>query len=184
LSALKSQPETSDIPVLIVSITEDRQMGLALGAVEVMVKPVDKNRLIEAVAKAGANAKREPVTVLVIDDEPAVVEMLTGTLRPRGYAVIEAFGGRQGIDLAREHTPDVIVLDLMMPEVTGFDVVQQLRTDPKTEHIPILVFTAKDVTQEDRRRLKQHVRAIVSKTGKDDLLRELEKASKDRVTVT
>ena len=181
LAELKSLPETKDIPVVILSITEDRlQFGLNLGAIEYFVKPVNKEQLIKAVRRAGAVFKKEKLTVLVVDDEPKTVELLTDELRAEGFDVLQAYGGQQGIDLAVEAHPDVIVLDLMMPEVSGFDVVRQLRAHPEAMEIPVLIFTAKDLTEEDRQKLEGHVQIIVSKSGsgKEDLLRELERSVK------
>ena len=116
--------------------------------------------------------------ILVVDDDPEVVELLSFNLQKAGFAIGRAANGVEALKKIGSISPDLIVLDLMMPDMTGFDVVQQLRADPQTQDIPILVFTAKDVTEEDRQHLKDHVRAIVSKTGKDDLLRELEKSAR------
>ena len=178
LSELKSRPLTADVPVVIVSITDDQRLGFSLGAVEFLVKPINKERLLDAVHKAVAPRGERTGTVLVVDDEPKTVEMLADLLRHHGYEVLQAFGGEQGIEIALEHLPDAIILDLMMPEVTGFDVVQRLREHPSASEIPILIFTAKDITSEDRERLNSHIRTIVPKSGKDDLLRELERLKK------
>jgi len=182
LTELKSLPETKNIPVVIVSITEDRQLGLNLGTIEYFVKPVNKERLIEAVRKAGAVLGKEKIAVLVVDDEPQTVELLTDELQAEGFNVLKAYGGQQGIDLAIEKHPDVIILDLMMPEVSGFDVVQRLRVHSEAMKIPIMIFTAKDLTKEDRKKLEGHVKLIASKSGsgKEDLLRELERIRKIR----
>ena len=153
-------------------------MGVGLGAVDFLVKPVDKNRLIEAVAKAGAVSGKQALTVLVVDDEPQTVELLSDLLQHQGYRVLPAYGGQEGMDLAVENLPDVIVLDLMMPEVTGFDVVRQLREYSAVRDIPIVIFSAKDITEEDRERLNSGIQAIVSKSGKEDLLRELDRLRK------
>jgi DNA-binding response OmpR family regulator/nitrogen-specific signal transduction histidine kinase len=180
LAELKSLPETKDIPVLIVSITEKQKFGLNLGAIEYFVKPVNKDHLIEAVHKAGGVLAKEKITVLVVDDEPQTIELLTDELQAEGFNVLQAYGGQQGIDLAIEKHPDVIILALMMPEVSGFDVVQQLRVHSEAMEIPILIFTAKDLTEEDRQKLGCHVQLIVSKygSGKEDLLLEIERLGK------
>jgi len=180
LADLKSFPETKDIPVVIVSIVENRPFGLNLGAIEYFVKPVNKEQLIEAVRKAGAVLGKEKITVLVVDDEPKTVELLTDMLQAEGFNVLQAYRGQQGIDIALEKHPDLIILDLMMPEVNGFDVVEKLRAHSEAMDIPILIFTAKDLTEEDRQRLNSRVQAIASKSGsgKEDLLRELERLVK------
>jgi signal transduction histidine kinase/DNA-binding response OmpR family regulator len=173
LTELKSQPATQEIPVVIVSITENRELGFSLGALDYFVKPVNKERLIEVVRHARDKAKKENVTVLVVDDEPLNVEALTHTVEGLGCTVITAYGGQEGIDLAIEKLPDFIILDLMMPRVTGFDVVRRLRDHPQTHDIPILILTAKDITEEDRRLLNTHVQAIIPKAVRENLLREI-----------
>jgi len=182
LAELKSLPEVKDIPVIIVSIVENRPFAYNLGAIEYFVKPVNKIHLVEAVRIAMARTERDPkaMTVLVVDDEPQTVELLTSILRTEGFNVLQAYGGQQGIDLAIEKHPDVIILDLMMPEVSGFDVVQQLRVHPAAMEIPVMIFSGKDLTEEDRQELEGHVKMIASKSGsgKGNLLRELEKLKK------
>ena len=184
LAELKSLPETKDIPVAIVSIVENRPFGLNLGAIEYFVKPLNKEQFIEGmrgvVAKTGREA--ESMTVLVVDDEPQTVELLTHALQAQGFAVLQAYGGQQAIDLAIEKHPDMIILDLMMPEVSGLDVVRHLRAHSEAMDIPVLIFTAKDLTEEDRQKLESHVQAIALKSGsgKEDLLRELERLRRIR----
>ena len=176
LAEMKARPETADVPVVIVSMTEDRQLGFSLGAVDFMVKPVDKNRLIEVIARAGGRSpKDEMPTVLVVDDEPKTVELLGDLLKHAGYRVLEAYGGQQGIELATQYLPQVIILDLMMPQVNGFDVVRELRANAATKDIAIVIFSAKDISEEEVSELNADIRAIVPKSGKEELLRELAK---------
>lgn len=178
LAELKTLPETRDIPVIIVSVSDDLQLGFSLGAVEYFVKPVSKERLLEVIRKACAVAGRDVRTVLVVDDDRLTVEYLTGIIRGEGYEVVSAYGGREGMDLAVQRRPDLIILDLIMPEVSGFQVVQQLRATPETREIPILIYTAKDLTDSERQALIRHVQAIASKSGKEDLLRELRRLAR------
>ena len=119
--------------------------------------------------------------ILVVDDEPMNVESVTHTLQSMGCAVLAAYGGQQGIDMAIQKLPDFIILDLMMPQVTGFDVVRKLREHPRAKDIPILILTAKDITEEDRAQLNDHVRAIVPKSVRENLLGELSKLGVDVV---
>lgn len=175
LTKLKSQPATQDIPVVIVSITEDRELGFSLGAVEYLVKPIKRERLIEVLKNVRSKIDRYNVTALVVDDERLSVKMLTDMLQSLDCGVLPAYGGQQAIEMAVQYVPDFIILDLMMPRVTGFDVVRQLRANPSTKDIPILIFTAKDITKKDRQQLNSSVQAIVPKSGREHLLREMAK---------
>jgi PAS domain S-box-containing protein len=174
LTQLKVFPETREIPVVVVSMTENRELGFSLGAVDWLVKPVNRDDALAAVRRAFAGTKAAAVpTVLVVDDEPPTVELLTDLLTTHGFRVLAANHGRQGIALARTERPDLIVLDLLMPELTGFDVVRELREHPECREIPILIFSVKDLTAEERERLRGSVQAVVTKGGSGDLLREL-----------
>jgi CheY-like chemotaxis protein len=174
LAQLKSLPETREIPVMVVSITEHQELGLSLGAVDWVVKPLNRGAFLAAVRRAfvrqGENAT---ATVLVVDDEPPTVELLRDMLSSQGYRVLSASDGRQGSAVARAEHPDLIVLDLLMPETTGFEVVRELRAHPECREIPILIFTVKDLSPEERQRLRGSVQAIVTKGATGDLLREL-----------
>jgi len=116
--------------------------------------------------------------VLVIDDEPLTIEFLTSTIEAAGFKLLCAPDGPRGLELAEQHQPDLVVLDLIMPEMSGFEVVRRLRAHPITKDIPILIYTARDLNEEERRRLTQHVQAIAMKSGKEDLLRELERLAR------
>lgn len=175
LTELKSRPTTRNIPVVIVSITENRELGFSLGAIEYFVKPVDRERLIDVIHHARDKRGSAGFTVLVVDDEPLNVESLTHTLQGMGCSVMAAYGGQQGIDLAIQKLPDFIILDLIMPRVTGFDVVRKLREHPSAKDIPILILTSKDITEDDRAQLNDHVRAIVPRSVRENLLSELSK---------
>ncbi|MFL5403963.1 MAG: response regulator [Gemmatimonadales bacterium] len=174
LAQLKALPETRAIPVVIVSLTEGRELGFSLGAVDWLVKPANPADFIASVRKAiGGAGSGAAATVLVVDDEPPTVELLTDMLRTQGLRVLAAHDGRKGIALARAERPDLIVLDLIMPGLTGFDVVQELRQSPETREIPILIFTVKDLSPDERERLKGSVQAVVTKGAAGALLHEL-----------
>jgi PAS domain S-box-containing protein len=181
LAQSKALPETRDIPVIIVSITDSRELGLNLGAVDWLVKPAKRDDFLAAVRRAivGAGVSRVP-TVLVVDDEPPTVELLTDMLSSQGFRVLSAHDGRKGILLARTHRPDLIVLDLVMPGLTGFDVVRELRDHPETREIPILIFSVKDLSPEEGERLRGSVQAIVAKGAVGDLLREMQRVRAPR----
>ena len=185
LARLKEHEATRDIPVVVVSVVDKPELGRALGAMDYFVKPVDGKALLSRLERFAftAKGKDEQVRVLVVDDEPANLELVEAQLKPAGFEVLRANGGQQGIDMAKSRHPDLILLDLMMPVVNGFDVVESLRAAEATRHIPIMVLTAKVLTEGDKRTLNGHVagifqrdsyagpeligwlRSIVSKTG-------------------
>jgi signal transduction histidine kinase/CheY-like chemotaxis protein len=177
LQLLKQDEMTSSIPVAVISVHDDPELGAALGALDYFVKPIRANDLLLRLSKFKIknSAGRDSVQVLVVDDEAANRELLAAVLEPAGFTVTLASGGLEGIQLATSGRPDLIVLDLMMPDVTGFDVVEALRAEEATEAIPIMVLTAKLMTASDRLRLNGQVSAILSRgsTGSADLLLQL-----------
>ncbi len=174
LARLKAAPETKDIPVVVVSITEHRELGLSLGAVEWFVKPVQRDGFVKAVRRAvGVLPAGSTPTVLAVDDDPATIELVTDLLTSQGFRVTAAYDGHQGIAAAVTQRPDVIVLDLIMPGLSGFEVVRRLRDHPIGRNIPILVFTGKELTEADRAQLQDGVLAVVPKEGPAQLLNEL-----------
>jgi PAS domain S-box-containing protein len=174
LAQLKTSPDTRSIPVVVVSVTDRREVGFSLGAAGWLVKPIHKGELLAALdATTGGGPRGGKATVLVVDDEAATVAYLSELLQQRGFQVLSASGGEAGIALALSRQPDLILLDLMMPGVNGFDVVQALRSNPLARRIPILILTGMDLTRADAERLGSSVQAIVSKGGPNELLAEL-----------
>jgi CheY-like chemotaxis protein len=173
LTRLKREPATSEIPVIVVSVVDNPELGVALGALDYFVKPVPAKELINRLSRFrfGRKAGDKP-RILIVDDEAANREWLKRILEPAGFGVIQARGGREAIDLAKSRRPDLVMLDLMMPEVTGFDVVEALRDDDLTKSTPIMVLTAKHLTESDIRQLNGHVSTILKRgsTGASDLL--------------
>lgn len=164
LARLKDQPETSHIPVVIVSITDEAQRGFALGASQVLVKPVTQGELLAALAAAGLDEPPTDARVMVVDDDPKAVALVSKYLQVAGYMPLGVYGGQEALDQVRNEPPALIVLDLMMPQVSGFDVVHGLRNNPKTANIPIIVLTAKLLTRDDRERLRGKVQQVMEKT--------------------
>ncbi|MGH2458004.1 MAG: ATP-binding response regulator, partial [Chloroflexota bacterium] len=165
LRALKIDEIARDIPVAVVSVVSNQELGYALGAVDYFLKPVDRQALLNRLARYTFTTKvrSQTVRILVVDDDPDAVKLLAGSLTPAGFTVLKANGGAEGIDLAHQATPDLILLDLMMPGMSGFDVIAALKSDPTTRSIPILVVTAKLLTEEDKRALNGDVAAILRK---------------------
>jgi PAS domain S-box-containing protein len=163
LTQIKRNPATSEIPVVIVSITDDISKGFALGASQVLTKPVARDELISALASLGFKAAQGE-RILVADDDPKAVSLVSLHLSAAGFVPVGAYGGREAIELAISKQPVLVVLDLMMPDVSGFDVVQALHAQPHTAHIPIVILTAKMLTPEDRMRLNGKVQRIIEKS--------------------
>jgi CheY-like chemotaxis protein len=150
--------------VVIISIVADPSKGFSLGAAAVMQKPISRQALFESLTDLGLLASAStPPRVLVVDDDAAAVEMVALRLAKAGSAILRAYGGEEAIRIARSELPDVIVLDLMMPYVSGFDVVEALRETPETARIPILIVTAQEISNIDRNRLNGYVSAIMDK---------------------
>jgi DNA-binding response OmpR family regulator len=156
------------VPVVVVSVVADQGLGFSLGASLVLQKPITRDALAQGLERLGlAPGARRDVTVLVIDDDAAVVELLAEQLRQSDCVVLRALGGSEGIDLARRFRPDLITLDLEMPHVNGFDVVEALKGSASTAQIPIVVVTGKDLTARGREKLNGHVLDIVGKGESD-----------------
>jgi PAS domain S-box-containing protein len=166
LARVKKMPTLARVPVVIISIVADRNKGFALGAAAVLEKPISRQELLDALMELGLFPVSEGRTlrVLVVDDDPAAVELIAVRLLGLASAVERVYGGREAVDAARRRKPDLIVLDLMMPEMSGFDVVEELRTHPDTAGIPIMVVTAMVLTPADRAKLNGYVTTVLGKT--------------------
>ena len=162
LRELKSDPLTVDIPVIIVSLLDNRELAMAVGANDYFVKPVDWPRLMRRLTEITAESSRG-ARLLLIDDDEAVHAMLEQELSGHGFVVDSARSGAEGLARAETFRPDVIILDLMMPGMSGFEVAQRLRLRESTAQIPIVVLTAKDITAEDREQLRQATSSVVMK---------------------
>jgi CheY-like chemotaxis protein len=169
LKRFKKASQYAGVPIVIVSIVADRNRGLSLGASQVLQKPVSRKELARALAAAGIPTPVEGKqhTVLVVDDDPKAVKLLGSYLHSAGYRVLSANNWQEGIDLARDQTPDLIVLDLLMPEVNGFEVVEALKRDAVMATIPIVIVTAKQMTPADHARLNGDVLKVIEKSEFD-----------------
>ncbi len=175
LGSLKKEtdPEVAAIPVILLSITDDRKLGYALGAAEYLVKPIQRDRLLSVIHQYVTH--REAGSVLVIEDDLPTSEMMTKMLQREGYEVSRAGNGRIALEQLATAVPQLILLDLMMPEMDGFQFVSELKKHPEWQSVPIVVITAKTITREDRDRLNGRVSNIFEKgqSSTNDLLREV-----------
>jgi len=158
----------AQIPVIVLSLANDLKHGYSLGASAVLGKPIRRDELFAALAKVNVLPTGSgPARVLVVDDDPKAVDLVSDYLASFGHQVHKAYGGAHGIAIAGDEHPDLVILDLMMPEVNGFMVVEKLRENPRTSDIPIIILTAKIVSADERRRLNGHIVAIAEKSGID-----------------
>ena len=170
LSALMADLTLTDIPVIMLTIVDDKRMGYALGASEYLTKPIDRARLIAVLSKY-----RRDLPVLVVDDDAAVRMLLRRILEAEGYSVVEAENGRVALERMGERAPGAILLDLMMPEMDGFEFLSALHERKAWRQIPVVIITAKDLTAEDHERLNGSVVRILQKGAyeREDLLAEV-----------
>jgi len=166
LAQLKADPETAAIPVVVVSMLDERGRGFALGAAEYLVKPVGKDQLLAALYRAAAMPERKH-TVVAIDDDPLAIELVRASLEPEGWTVLGAATGQEGLALIRERQPSAVLLDLLMPGMDGFEVVEALRADPDTKSVPVVILTSKSMTQQDKERLQGRITYVARKTEFD-----------------
>jgi CheY-like chemotaxis protein len=173
LAALKNDADIADIPVIILSIVEDRNRGFLLGANEYVTKPVDWERLAELLRKYRTNGGGG--SILVVDDDAHWRELCRRALEQNGWRVVEAADGDAGLHRLAEHQPCLILLDLMLPGMDGFEFLEQVRKNPQWQGITIVVMTAKEIKEEDRRRLNGRVQEILEKGRRslDDLLEDI-----------
>jgi len=173
LQALKADPELARIPVLMLTILDEKNKGYTLGASDYMTKPIDRERL------RGLLARYQPEEngrqVLVVEDDPDTRRWLCRALKGEGWQVREADNGRVALERVAEARPDLILLDLMMPEMDGFEFLAELRKNEALRRLPVIVLTAAELSDEDRRRLNGGVERVIQKAAftRDQLLAEL-----------
>jgi DNA-binding response OmpR family regulator len=161
LEKLKEDPQTAGIPVLVVTIVEDQRLVFALGASDYLGKPYDRGALIAKIHRLlpTLTGKR----VLVVDDDPEARGMLTKMLKEEDAEVVAASSGDEGMTLVAQAPPDLVLLDLMMPGMSGFEMVARLRAQPASANIPVMIVSAKELTAEDVLTLNGHIQRFVAK---------------------
>jgi CheY-like chemotaxis protein/two-component sensor histidine kinase len=161
LAALRQDPELAEIPVIMITIVDEHRRGIALGAAGYLTKPIDRERLHRLIRRFRASAR--PTRVLLIEDDAVQRERMLGWLEPPQWIVREAANGREALNLVQEAKPDVILLDLMMPEMDGFAVVAALQKEAGWRDIPVIVITSLDLDAKDRERLNSGVQSVLVK---------------------
>jgi CheY-like chemotaxis protein len=164
LGSMKSDPALAHIPVIMLTIVDDRNLGWSLGASEYMTKPIDRERLVALVGRfANRNANS---VVLIVDDDAEVRNVVRATLHNAGLKTAEAVNGKAACDwLAGNPPPDLVLLDLMMPEMDGFQFLERMREHPQWLTVPVVVLTAKDLTSEERAYLAERTVLVLGKSA-------------------
>jgi signal transduction histidine kinase/response regulator RpfG family c-di-GMP phosphodiesterase len=180
IQELKSDPITQDVPVIMCSIVGAAGRGFSLGAADFLIKPISEEKLMTALARLENGSDNDSTAVrqiLIIDDTPADRQLLRRTIEAaqEAYHVIEAGDGKEGVEIIQRHPPDLVVLDLLMPEMDGFAVLEQLKTDQEMRRIPIIIVTAKDLTAQEQAEINGHVAALFRKGlfREEELLQDL-----------
>lgn len=173
LRELKDTPETQDIPVIILSIVEDKKLGFSLGAAEYIVKPVEKELLLRKLRTL--EKTRKVKRILIVDNEPDTVRLIGNVMKDAGYEVTVAYNSKDAIKSIHDFRPDLIILNLTMPEMSGFDVIEHLKTAEGVRDIPLILLTHKDLTEKEIDDLNGMIQGILNKgvLTKEDLLKEI-----------
>jgi hypothetical protein len=176
LTALKADPSLCDIPVVVMTMLDNADMGYALGASEFITKPIDREQLVAILERYRGASQSE--SVLVVEDDAPTRELLVRVLEKRGWRVAEARNGREALDAVARLEPRLVLLDLMMPEMDGFEFLESIRRTEMGRSIPVIVLTAKTLTEEDRRRLNGSVERVIQKgaCSLEDLMKEIQVA--------
>jgi PAS domain S-box-containing protein len=184
LKDLKNHPVCKDIPIIIISITDEKKLGFSLGAVDYFVKPVNKDDLLATLKRIPIHKSvgRDHPRILIVDDDKTAVELIEIILDAEGYEVIKTYNSGEGLKMAIDYKPDLMILDLIMPEISGFQLAYKMRQHEETKNIPIIILTSMDIDQETREKMEGVVSTVMSKQKftKKDLLREISSIEKSK----
>jgi len=161
LERLKADAETREIPVVMCTVVDEQRRGFALGVTDYLTKPVDRDALARILHRYRCD--EPPCAALVVDDDTSVRELLARALRQGGWTVATAEHGAAGLERLRERLPDVVLLDLMMPGMDGFEFLERVQAQPRWRDVPVVVITAKTLTDDDHRRLNGYMERIIAK---------------------
>ena len=175
LRTLKADPDLRDIPVVMLAMDADNGTGYSLGATDYLTKPVDREQLLATLS--GYYTPGETGPVLLVEDDTDTRDVMTRILQKAGVQVIEATNGREALHLLSVNRPTIILLDLMMPVMDGFDFLLEMRTHAEWQDIPVIVLTAQDLTEEDQRILGGRVEQVLEKSvhSREQLLQYIRK---------
>ncbi len=176
LKELKEHPFCKDIPIVIVSMVDEPNLAFSLGAKEYLVKPIQKEKLISSIRSLLTTySSTKHIKVLLIDDDKSITDLLSVILEAEGCDVIVSHEGKTGLELAKNEQPNLIILDLTMPEMSGFEVAHELKKQQSTMHIPIIIMTGNEINDDMKEKLEGFVVKLMSKSGftKKDLLKEI-----------
>jgi CheY-like chemotaxis protein len=162
LRQLKADPALQGIPVAMVTVVDDERMAFSLGASEYLTKPVDRSRLLEFASALVSGSQGHP---RVVEDDDPPRQLVVRALTSAGWEVAEAANGQEGLERVADHCPDLILLDLMMPVMHGFEFMERLRANQATCEVPVVVLTAKELSTSEREFLTAHAQRIVQKGG-------------------
>ncbi|GEM_PF-356683 len=182
LAALRKNPETADIPVIILSIVDQKQVGFALGAADYLIKPVRRPALLEAIGKHVPSPADDDSSILLVDDDPKAIEIMEEALRSAGYETQAVRSGARALEILANKVVGAIVLDLLMPGMDGFQVIRHVRQDRGLKDLPILVMTAKSLSPEEMALLNRETQGFLQKGGswKEQLIAELGRVVRGR----
>jgi CheY-like chemotaxis protein len=174
LHELKTDVATRDIPVVLLSIVDQKDLGYRLGAFDYLLKPFDREAILAALRRISPAHRR----LLVVDDDAHVVDLVRQLLEDQPYEIEAAVDGQAALEAMAQRQPDVILLDLLMPHLDGFGVLEYLHRTPRYRDIPVIVLTARTCTAEEQALLHARVRAVIQKQGleRDGLLQEVRAA--------
>jgi CheY-like chemotaxis protein/anti-sigma regulatory factor (Ser/Thr protein kinase) len=165
LVALRRSPETAKIPIIIVSIVDQKQVGFALGAADYLIKPIRKPELLESIRKHVLPHADDDSSILLVDDDPKALELLAEILRSAGYETQSVGSGARALEILSAKFVGAVLLDLLMPNMDGFQVIRHIRQEPKLKELPILVMTAKNLTPDEIALLSRDTQALFQKSG-------------------
>jgi DNA-binding response OmpR family regulator len=190
LLRLKNDPRTATIPVVVISIVDQPAIGTTFGADEYLVKPIDKAALLAAVGRclsSSSSSRRSPSQrpILVVEDDTPTREIIAELLTAHGYTVSLAEDGEQARDHVAESLPELVILDLILPKASGFELLAEWRAKPRTADLPVFVLTSKDLTREEEQYLRKHAESLFHKqqSWQQALTEQLRRALQNTPTV-